>query len=63
MTVKVAQSSDEAVQLISRLRNGGLHPVDLALAAPLVSPGARPMFPVEVPSEEAELARALLPTK
>ena len=63
MTVKVAQTSDEAVQIIGRLRNGGLHPVDLALAAPLVTPGMRPLFPVEVPSEEAEMARALLPSQ
>jgi hypothetical protein len=62
ITVKVAQTSGEAVQLIGRLRNGGLHPVDLALTTPLALPGAEPTFPVEVPTEEAALARELLTT-
>jgi hypothetical protein len=62
-TIKVARTSGEADVMIGRLRNGGLHPTDLALAAPLTIAGTEPEFPVEVPIEEAELAKKLLEIK
>jgi hypothetical protein len=62
-TVKVAKTSDEAALVIGRLRNGGLHPADLALTTPLAAPGSKPGIPVEVPAEEAHLALELLEAK
>jgi hypothetical protein len=60
MTVKIATTSHEANRMMDRLRHHGLHPADLALTAPLSTPDAEPEFPVEVPVEEAGLARELL---
>ena len=63
ITVKIMPTSHEAGVIIDRLRNCGLHPTDLALAAPLTPPGAEPEFPVEVPAEEAEVAKRVLKTR
>jgi hypothetical protein len=60
MTVKVALTPHEASMMIDRLRNSGLHPTELALVAPLAAPDAKAEFPVEVPVEEAQLAKELL---
>ena len=60
ITVKVAPTSREAYALVDQLRKSGLHPTDVALAAPLVELGAEPEFPIEVPLEEADSAKRCL---
>jgi hypothetical protein len=56
-TIDAPWTSSEAERMIDLLRNAGLHPVDLGLATPLVPPGTEPIFPIQVPSEEADAAR------
>jgi hypothetical protein len=63
MTLTVAHTSHEADLVIDRLRHNGLHPTDLALTAPLTMPGREPDYPIEVPIEEAKLARKALDTR
>ena len=59
-TVKVAQTLNDALRIIGRLRKFGLHPVDLALVVPLAALGSSPLFPVEVPTAEVDSARKVL---
>jgi hypothetical protein len=60
MTLTVVHSSHEADVVIGRLRHNGLHPTDLALTAPLAMPGTEAEYPIEVPIEEADLAKEVL---
>jgi len=60
--VHAARNSTEAEEVIGRLRHAGLHPAELTFSAPLRLPGSEQTFPVEVPAEEAEAARAVLKT-
>ncbi len=59
-TIRVVRTSTEAESLLERLREAGLHPVDLSLSAPLPIAGAERSFPVQVPDEEAGAAEQLL---
>ncbi len=61
-TVRVVRNSNEAESILERLRNAGLHPVDLSLSTPLLIPGAERSFPIQVPDEEADAADMLLQT-
>jgi hypothetical protein len=58
--IHTAWTSSEADEIVGRLRYAGLHPVDLRLLTPLAVPGAEPVFPIEVPAEEAAAARELM---
>ncbi len=58
--VFVAETWAAAEETVARLRQAGLHPLDLSVSTPLSTPGKNSEFPVEVPSEERELARALV---
>lgn len=49
-----------AKETIARLRHAGLHPLDLALSTPLAPLGKKIKFAIEVPAEEAGLARELV---
>jgi hypothetical protein len=59
-TVDTVCSSGEAEQLMGLLRSAGLHPADLAVTTPLAPPGAATHFPIQVPTEETELAKDVL---
>jgi len=58
--ISVRQTCRAAEAAIARLRQAGLHPVDLSLSMPLTAPGAEPTYPIEVPVEEADLARQII---
>jgi len=58
--VRTARTSVEAGRVISRLREAGLHPVDLSMSAELSLLGAAVAFPIQVPIEEAEAAKEFL---
>jgi hypothetical protein len=60
VTIRTVQSLTEAETLLGLLRRACLHPVDLSLSSPLPLTGAEESFPIEVPAEEADLARGLL---
>lgn len=49
-----------AEETIARLRQAGLHPLDLSISTPLAKPDTKTRFPIEVPAEEAEMARGLV---
>lgn len=49
-----------AENTIARLRNAGLHPLDLSLSTPLAPPDRKTRFLIEVPAEEADVARELV---
>jgi hypothetical protein len=49
-----------AEEMVGRLRQAGLHPAELSLTTPLAPLDANPAYPIEVPVEEADLARELL---
>jgi len=59
-TVRTARTSTEADQIIVRLRDAGLHPLDLSMSADFTLAGAEPAFPVQVAATEAAAAQALL---
>lgn len=58
--VYIAGSASEAGEINTRLKDAGLHPAELGVTTPLVTGGPPPVFPVEVPAEEAARARMLL---
>jgi hypothetical protein len=58
-TIDTMQSSADAEKLIATLKNAGLHPADLAVVAPFPLPGTKPAFPIQVPIDETNTARAV----
>ena len=62
VTVSMTETWSAAEGMIARLRSAGLHPLDLSVSTPLVFPGKKTTYPIEVPAEEAEPARGLLAT-
>lgn len=60
MKVCTKNTLSAAEEEIGRLRNAGFHPINLSLSAPLMASGNRGEIPIEVPAEEAELAKGWL---
>ena len=60
--VRSAQTQAEAGLLISVLQQSGLHPLELDTAGHFSLAGVDVDYSVQVPSEEAEEARAILAT-
>ena len=59
-TVRTARTSLEADQIISRLRDAGLHPLDLSMSADFTLGETEAAFPVQVAAAEAAAAQAFL---
>ena len=62
MSVKVTatQKWSVAEKILARLRKAGLHPLDLSLSTPLVPLGKKATYPIEVPADEANVARQVV---
>jgi hypothetical protein len=58
--VHTTSTAMEAEMLMTVLRGGGLHPLDLNMSAHFSLAGAEISFPIQVPTEEADAAKELL---